>query len=99
MGRSRKTVTNTGMAARSSQLPEGERAEQKGQPGVRDGDVFWDPRYSPCALGSPKYVGEGPREDSKAKAAVPQEAEMQAESHRWSLVTRASPLKHHQIMN
>lgn len=60
MGRSRKTVTNTGMTARSGQLPEGERAEQKGQLGVRDGDVLWDFGYFPCALGSPKYMGEGP---------------------------------------
>lgn len=50
MGRSRKTVTNCGMAARSSQLPKGERAKQKGELGVRDGDVFWDPRYSTHAL-------------------------------------------------
>lgn len=50
MGRSKKTVTNCGMAARSSQLPKGERAKQKGQLGVRDGDVFQDPRYSTHAL-------------------------------------------------
>lgn len=74
MGRSRKTITNTGMAARSGQLPEGERAEQKGQLGVRDGEVLWDPKYFPCALGSPEYMGEEPQKDGKANGAVPQGA-------------------------
>jgi len=45
VGRSRKTVTNAGMTARSGQLPERERAEEKGQLEVRDGDELWDPRY------------------------------------------------------
>lgn len=49
MGRSRKIVRNSGMAAKSSQFPKGERAKQKGQLGVRDGDIFRDPRYFPCA--------------------------------------------------
>lgn len=80
MGRSRTTVRNSGMAARSSQLPRGETTEQKGQPGVRNGDVLWDSRYFPCALGSPEYVGEGLQKDGKAKGQF-HRGRMQAKSY------------------
>lgn len=58
-------ILSTGMAAWNGRLPEGKRAEQKGQPGVRN--VLWDRRYFPCAHGSPKYAGEGSQKDGKAK--------------------------------
>lgn len=36
--------------SQNSQLPKGERAKQKGQLGVRNEDIFRDPRYFPRAL-------------------------------------------------
>lgn len=55
------------------------------------------PGAFPCALGSPEYVGEGPQKDGKAKGQF-HRGRMQAKSYRWSLMTRASPLKRCQIM-